>query len=79
MIGKLLIKRVAKEIRDENRQMSPPPPATTLSANVPPNRYPFLTRLEFEISAKSFVEQSRKAEGTEAWSWVEHEVNYFKK
>ncbi|RHZ56887.1 hypothetical protein Glove_396g107 [Diversispora epigaea] len=50
--------------------MSPP---KILSPNDVPDKYPFLTRREFEISAKSFIEQSRKAGDIETWNWVEHE------
>ncbi|CAG8460009.1 9513_t:CDS:2 [Diversispora eburnea] len=53
--------------------MSPPTTTTTLSPNYVPDKYPFLTRREFEISAKSFIEQSRKAGDIETWNWVEHE------
>jgi len=38
-----------------------------------PEQYPFLTRQEFEIAAKSFLEQSKKV-ADEGWIWIEHEV-----
>ncbi|RIA80621.1 autophagocytosis associated protein [Glomus cerebriforme] len=39
-------------------------------------QYPFLTRQEFEIAAKSFLEQSKKSvreDGGDLWVWNEHE------
>ncbi|CAG8602568.1 7810_t:CDS:2 [Acaulospora morrowiae] len=44
-----------------------------LPPNTFPKQYPFLTRQEFEIAAKLFIAQSRKASDTEVWNWVEHE------
>ncbi|CAI2178588.1 18122_t:CDS:2 [Funneliformis geosporum] len=37
-----------------------------------PKQYPFLTRQEFEVAAKSFLEQSKNVVG-EGWIWIEHE------
>ncbi|CAG8515748.1 2143_t:CDS:2 [Racocetra persica] len=37
-----------------------------------PDNYPFLTRKEFDIAAKLFIEQSKRS-NDEPWSWVEHE------
>ncbi|CAG8463491.1 10924_t:CDS:2 [Dentiscutata erythropus] len=38
-----------------------------------PDHYPFLTRKEFDIAAKLFIEQSKRSSDEEPWSWVEHE------
>ncbi|CAG8708898.1 10789_t:CDS:2, partial [Cetraspora pellucida] len=38
-----------------------------------PDNYPFLTRKEFDIAAKLFIEQSKRSSDEEPWSWVEHE------
>jgi hypothetical protein len=45
-----------------------------------PKQYPFLTRQEFEIAAKSFLEQSKKSTGEnddDLWVWNEHEVKKY--
>ncbi|CAG8687191.1 23510_t:CDS:2 [Gigaspora margarita] len=38
-----------------------------------PDHYPFLTRNEFDIAAKLFIEQSKRSSDEEPWTWVEHE------
>ena len=49
----------------------------TLNISTYLKQYPFLTRQEFEIAAKSFLEQSRNSDenGGDLWVWNEHEVD----
>ncbi|GBC07521.1 hypothetical protein RclHR1_07500006 [Rhizophagus clarus] len=49
---------------------------TNASILIYPKQYPFLTRQEFDIAAKSFLEQSKKSTGEyggDLWVWNEHE------
>ncbi|GET50453.1 ubiquitin-like-conjugating enzyme ATG10 isoform X1 [Rhizophagus irregularis DAOM 181602=DAOM 197198] len=48
---------------------------TNASISTYPKQYPFLTRQEFDIAAKSFLEQSKKSGEYDGdlWVWNEHE------